>query len=481
MPEIARPTRHPKETFVSKADTEEMRRYQNLAAQYPPLPHSKLLMHSRTFQAGRNAEVMLDERRLVRALVDDDFSEESLEEHKDVITRAYASRIAWLSGKKKPAALLSIFAGADGPSELYDRRFENVLAHPAYDGSASIAEMYPRASSMSQEEFIDEFEKVRTACLVAVEELLPKDTPKDVVDRWKERQGLLDTHFVTTMKQLDMTPRQIRKCERQIEEGKDALSEMVNHNLQLAMSRIKKMLGGRQMARKLAGDVDLVGAANIGLLLGARQFNPEIGVKFSTYAVHHIDEQLRALLRTENGTGGIQGISPHERKQSNVIATMRRTFEAIYGREATIGELQSLTGISRRIIEERLSAPKLVCESYNRSISSDGDESMTLGDTFASEVTIEREMEQADMQHMFQVLRDEIGKLPPVYRSVVEGRTGITQSGLGAQETKTNKQIAQECGIAPHDVSARYADAIEMLKKRLMRKGYSSDIFPTTD
>lgn len=480
MPENTHPARR-KETFVSKADTEEMRRYQNIAAQYPPLSHSKLLMHARTFQAGRNAEVLLAERELVRALIGDDFSEANLEAHKDEIVRAYNSHIAWLSGKKKPAVILSVFADNDGPAELYARRFENVLAHPAYNGDISIAEMYPKSAEMSQDDFVGEFEKIRTACLVAIEELLPSDTPKDIVDRWRERHAMLETHFVTTIKQLDMSPRQIRKCERQMEEGRDALSEIVNHNLQLAMSRIKKMLGGRQSARKLAGDVDLVGAANIGLLLGARQFNPEIGVKFSTYAVHHIDEQLRVLLRSENGTGGIQGITPHERKQANVIATMKKTFESIYGRPATICELQSLTGISRRIIEDRLSAPKLVCESYNQSIASDGDESMTLEDTFASEFTIEREMEQADMQRMFQVLREEISALPPIYRAVVEGRTGISQSGLESQETKTNKQIAQECGIAPHDVSTRYAEAIEMLKKRLVKKGYSSDIFPTMD
>lgn len=479
MPEKTPTARTPKTPFVSHADTPELREYQRLASKYPPMKHSEMVACAREFQRGRDMQVALEERELVMSVVGDDFTDDALTAAKEEIDSLYAARISWLSGKVKAPVLLAKFAGSDDASALYDRRDENVLSSPAYAGkSVTMAQMYPPCAEMTREEFVESVDKVRTACTVALEDYIPKDIPKDVVDCWRRRHAMFDTHYLTTVKSLDMSPSQLRRANTKVSMGQDALDAMVNHNLQLAMSRVSRILKSNPRAKTI-GISDLIGAANVGLILGARQFDPEMGRKFSTYASFHIDAQLFEVVSSIDEPGGIKGMTLHELKQFRTIKSMQSSFEKIYDRQPTMQELQSLTGISRVIIEKRLGTPQISCESLNAPVKQGDEESVMLSELLSSETTIESEMEQSDMLEAARVLRECIAELPHIHRAVVEGKTGISLSGDVASP-KSAKKIAAECKISAHDVPIRYNEAMDMLRKKLEEKGYSSDLIPLT-
>lgn len=479
MPDTPTYRKRKKIPFVSHASDEDMRIYQHMVSEYPPLTHEEHLRLSRQFRAGRDAEVSLEERKLVDAIVGGDWSEGNLEAHEPEVKAAYSLRIAWLSGKRKPAAVFAAFAGSSDVRGLYGRRFDEMFASPAYTSSLTMSQACPACADMDAEQFEHAFENIKYKVLEAIEEASPKDVPKDVIDRWKERRESLSGHYLTSIKGLELSPEQERKASREIQKGKDALDAMINHNLQLAMSRVSRMMSEKPRAKQI-GFPDLVGAANIGLVYGARQFDPDMGRKFSTYAAYHIDAQLYEILNQEDGKSGIKGMTPHEDKQYKSIMGMESAFEKIYGRKPTMRELQSLTGISDAVIRKRLSTPQVSCCSLDAPLSSEEGDNVSMADRIASEHTVEKEVEQSSMKAVVEVLRQEIASLPRIQRKVVEGKTGIRADG-DQQPPKTMKQIAKECNISPHDVPLRYSEAIERLRTNLEKRGWSSDILPFDD
>lgn len=479
MSELSISKRKKKSQFVSHASDDDMRNYQYTVSEYPPLSHEAHLRLSRQFRAGRNAEVSLEERALVDAIVDGDWSDESLEEHKSEVISAYSMKIAWISGKRKPAAVLAAFAGGDDASQLYYRRFDEIMCSPVYTESLTIAGACPVCEDMSEEQFVKHFETVKYRILDSIEQVSPKEVPKDVIDRWKERAAGLPNHYLTSIRSLNMSPEQEKQAKRDIRKGNAALDEMINHNLQLAMSRVSRMMTMKPRAKQI-GAPDLIGAANMGLVYGARQFDPDKGRKFSTYVAYHIDAQLYDIINQEDGKSGIKGMTPHEDKQYKAIMGMSTSFEKIYRRQPTMYELQSLTGISSTIIKKRLSVPQLSCCSLDAPLSTDDGDTLSMADKIASEHTVETEVEQSNMESVIKILHEEIAGLPRIQRKVLEGKTGIRADG-DQQPPKTVKQIAKECNISPHDVPIRYADAMEKLKERLEKRGWSSDILPFSE
>lgn len=470
-------SRRAKKSFTSKAGTSELREYQRIASNYPPLRHSTLLALSRKFVAGRNEQVRLEEAEVVRAVVGDDFTDAHLEECKDEVVSAYKKHIGWISEKRSAEEIIRAFFTGKNIEEIYNHRTDNILSDMVWIEPFSIAGVSKAIAECSYETFKASQNKIFLACAAALDEVKPHDVPKDIIDRWRARLAEMNTHYLTCVRSLKLSDADIRKAKRVIAAGNDALDEMVNHNLQLAMSRVGKIMKNNPRAQHI-GVSDLIGAANMGLVLGARQFDPEMGRKFSTYAAYHIDGQLYEILSIEDGKSGIKGLTPHEQKQLNVIMSVKRSFEKIYHRAPTATELQSMTGISKVLISRRLNTPALSTQSINAPVRESDDESVMLSDVIASETTIETEMSAADMMNMVEALKEEVARLPRTYKIIVMGKMGIAPDGELVGTVKTSKQIAKEAGISPHDVPSKFADAIDMLRRRLAEKGWDGDALP---
>ena len=97
---------------------------------------------------------------------------------------------------------------------------------------------------------------------------------------------------------------------------------------------------------------DIIQIGYIGLLKAARRFEPERGLKFSTYAVPMIAGEIRSQLRDK-------GAVKVSRSLKSDVALVRRaesSYIAQKGFSPKLSELSELTGLPRERVSEALTA-----------------------------------------------------------------------------------------------------------------------------
>ena len=468
-------------SFVSKADTRELREYQMLASKYPPLPHERLINLSKRFIAGRDAAIEMEEFDIIDSILGQDWSEDSLREHETEIKKAFKDQISLLTEEISALDLLSNILPEDErtQADLYRHRFDNILVNYPWMEPISIASatgFFGRADA----ELIPADALFQT--LEVLEGMLPHDVPKDVVDRWKADLAKLTRRYLATIKPMKLEPREMRRKRALASRADGALEEMVNHNLQLAMSRVGKFMKGNPRAQKIGVD-DLICAANVGLVLGARQFDPGKDRKFSTYAAFHIDAQLYDIIGTEDGNCGIQGISQHEQKQASTINSVNRTFIQRYGRTPSLFELQSITGISAPLILKRQNMTMVSTQNLDAPLSSSGpknddSENSALIDVLPSNQDVETVIGSAMYDGMLEALKHEIFNLPLKYREAILLRTGIVadETTQMRRQPLSMTKVAAEMGVSTKTAEETYRFAMELLRGKMELRGFDKDM-----
>ncbi|MCD7770714.1 MAG: sigma-70 family RNA polymerase sigma factor [Oscillospiraceae bacterium] len=96
---------------------------------------------------------------------------------------------------------------------------------------------------------------------------------------------------------------------------------------------------------------ELYSAGCVGLVKAVRSFDPDRGVRFSTYAVPVILGEIKRLFRD----GGSLKVSRSVKERSLAVSRASGRFELDNGREPTISELSEITGFSQEEIIEALS------------------------------------------------------------------------------------------------------------------------------
>ena len=117
---------------------------------------------------------------------------------------------------------------------------------------------------------------------------------------------------------------------------------------------------------------DLYGAGCIGLLKASKAFDPERGVRFSTYAVPVILGEIKRLFRD----GGTKKVSRTLKELSLHITRHREQFILSEGREPTVEELCLLSGQPAESVIEALNVslpPLSLTESSDESGNSEFD------------------------------------------------------------------------------------------------------------
>lgn len=100
---------------------------------------------------------------------------------------------------------------------------------------------------------------------------------------------------VDTSKLPVMKPRQMKETMLRVKAGdRDAREEFIRGNLRLVLSVIQRFTGRRENMD------DLFQVGCIGLIKAIDNFNVEMGVRFSTYAVPMITGEIRRYLRDNN-------------------------------------------------------------------------------------------------------------------------------------------------------------------------------------
>lgn len=480
--------------FASKAGTKELREYQMIAGKYPPLKHEAVIRLSREFVRGREASVDLDEIELIDSILNDNWGADNVKASKDKIIDATEKHFDLISKKLSAYDVLSNAAGGEvNINTLLAIRGKNILSEYPWldeiridDSFDKVAEMRRKRKALDNEEGADtdwdldygqagkimrqkaysynvnnlgEVELI-DAALQEIELALPQEAPKDVIDTWKKRVNDLKTSYSNEIRRLSEQKQIIRRLETQERIGNEALEKLVNHNLQLAMSRISKIIRTSQNAKNISIS-DLIGAANVGLVLGARQFDPEMGRRFSTYAAFHIDAQLYDIIKVEDGKSGIKGFTQHEQKQAWEILNVVSTHKQLYDREPTIAEIHSLTGYSATVIENRRRMPQIKTQNIYAPVNSgktnsNSTQSVMLADILSDGRDASEEMQQNETSEALQMLLMLIDELPDDCKSVLTTMSGIvlpssssssnnssssSQSQSLSSEAETNESI----------------------------------------
>ena len=97
---------------------------------------------------------------------------------------------------------------------------------------------------------------------------------------------------------------------------------------------------------------DLIQIGYIGLLKAARRFEPERGLKFSTYAVPMIAGEIRSQLRDK----GAVKVSRSLKSDAAAVRRAESDFIATKGVSPKLSDLSELTGLSRERVSEALMA-----------------------------------------------------------------------------------------------------------------------------
>ena len=225
-----------------------------------------------------------------------------------------------------------------------------------------------------------------------------------------------------------------------IKEGdSNARQELICGNLRLVLSTIRKFIGKKESAD------DLFQVGCIGLVKAVDNFNTELDVKFSTYAVPMIIGEVRRYLRDNNAI-----------RISRSIRDL--AYRALQAREAIQSEKEcepTVDEIARRIGSEKediVSAMEAIVEpvSLYDSVFGDGEDSMYVIDQLSDETKSD------------EILIENIA-LKEALKKLNEREKGIITRRY--YRGKTQMEIAAEIGISQAQVSRIEKGAIDKLRK----------------
>lgn len=221
----------------------------------------------------------------------------------------------------------------------------------------------------------------------------------------------------------------------------EARKELICGNLRLVLSIIQRFTNRRENLD------DLFQVGCIGLIKSIDNFNTELDVKFSTYAVPMIIGEVRRYLRDNNSIR----VSRSLRDLAYRALQAREEIQREKQRDATTDEIAEKLGEKK---ENVVRAMEAIIEpvSLFESVYNDGDESVYVIDQI-------KNSDDSDEQWIEDIaLKEALKKLGERERSIITKRF---YSG------KTQMEIANEIGISQAQVSRLEKSAIDKMRKEL--------------
>ena len=222
---------------------------------------------------------------------------------------------------------------------------------------------------------------------------------------------------------------------------KAAKDEYIRGNLRLVLSVIKRFSGSNENAD------DLFQIGCVGLIKAINNFNTELDVKFSTYAVPMIIGEVRRYMRDNNSI--------------RVSRSLRDTaYKAIYAkesymkqnlREPSIEEIAAEIGMDKEDIVFALDAIQTPM-SLQEPIYSDGDDVLYVMD----QVSDKKNKEDNWVEQL--ALQAAMDKLSERERYIIQ---------LRFFEGKTQPEVANEIGISQAQVSRIEKHALKVMRQYL--------------
>ncbi len=218
---------------------------------------------------------------------------------------------------------------------------------------------------------------------------------------------------------------------------KEAKEELVNGNLKLVLSILKKY-----NSRDNLDDLFQIGV--VGLIKAVDNFDLSHEVRFSTYAVLMVDGEIKRYIRDNNSLR----ISRSIKDLSYKILTFKEEFMKENNREATTDEIAEGLGVSNYEVVEALMSLKQP-ESLYEPIYNDG------GDTIYLLDQIEDKKENKDLDSLIS-MRKALNKIKQREKNILINRFIVG---------KTQMEIAKDLGVSQAQVSRLEKNAIKNVKR----------------
>jgi len=221
----------------------------------------------------------------------------------------------------------------------------------------------------------------------------------------------------------------------------EARNELIYGNLRLVLSIIQRFTGRKENLD------DLFQVGCIGLVKAVDNFNTDLDVKFSTYAVPMIIGEIRRYLRDNNAIR----ISRSVRDLAYRALSAREELVHANEREPTVDEIGAKIGEKKEAVLRAMEAIVEPISLYEPVYSENGDSLYVMDQLSDSNSSDEIWLENI-------VLREAMKKLTERERKIINMRY---------YQNKTQMEIADEIGISQAQVSRLEKGALEHMKKQI--------------
>ncbi len=220
-----------------------------------------------------------------------------------------------------------------------------------------------------------------------------------------------------------------------------ARDNLIYGNLRLVLSVIQRFTGRREMMD------DLFQVGCIGLVKAVDNFNTELGVRFSTYAVPMIIGEIRRYLRDNNTVRVSRSVRDLAYRALNVREELTREKQC----EPKIEEIAAKLGEKKEAVMQAMEAIVEPISLYDPVYSDNGDSIYVM-----DQISDPNSNDGIWLENI--ALRDAMQKLGEREQAIIKLRFFMN---------KTQMEIAEEIGISQAQVSRLEKGALKQMRKQI--------------
>lgn len=257
---------------------------------------------------------------------------------------------------------------------------------------------------------------------------------------------IIDEHPMLPEEQNQALARRVRAGDT---EARDML---ILHNLRLVVSVVKPYLRTHTIRTKLAQDI--VHEGIIGMCQAIDKFNPDLGYKFSTYAVWWIRQAVNRWYSQQTQ------ISISQHAYDHMIKIRQCHAKGITDPEAIAAKAE----LPLSHVEYALSYMQLAYRSLDKIFADEEDQGLTMSECLLDEIDEYEAIDNAiDHQAAVQSL---IAVLPPSDQNVVQ-----RLYGLNGKKKMTTGELAKHLNISRQRVDQIYRRAKDRMRRAAEMRG----------